>query len=241
MALKRIALGVVAAGMMATYAFAKPTVEEEIKRTLEPRLFDGVKIDSVKATPYGGLYEVRAGGDIIYTDRTGTYIFMGQVFNAQTSQNLTKERLDEINKIKFEDLPLKHALKLVKGNGKRVIAIFEDPNCGYCKQFRKTTLQEVDNITVYTFMLNILSEDSSIKSKNIWCSADRNKAWDEWMIENKAAPTAPADCETPNDAISALAQKMRINGTPAIFFTDGTRFAGAVDAKVLEAKLAKVK
>jgi len=229
------------AGAVISCTAAESSVEANLKKTIQPRLGEGVKIESIKLTPYSGLYEVRAGGDILYTDKTGEYIFLGQIFNARTTQNLTKARLDEINKIKFSDLPLEHALKLVKGDGKRVIAIFEDPNCGYCKRFRQTTLQEVDNITVYTFMLNILSEDSVTKSKNIWCSPDRNKAWDDWMLHNKAAPAAPASCETPNDKISAVAQKMRINSTPAIFFADGTRVAGAIDTKGLEAKLKTVK
>ncbi len=220
---------------------AEPTTEEKIKKALEPRLGEGTKIETVKATPYGGLYELRAGGDIIYTDKKGEYIILGQIYNAKTSVNLTKERVEEINRIKFSDLPLQHALKLVKGDGKRVIAIFEDPNCGYCKQFRKTTLQQANNVTVYTFMLNILSEDSAEKSKNIWCSPDRNKAWDEWMVENKMAPTAPASCANPNEAIFELGRKLKVNGTPAIFFADGTRLSGAVDLKTLEDKFAKVK
>ncbi len=184
---------------------------------------------------------MRAGGDIIYTDTKGEYIFVGQVFNAKTSQNLTKERLDEINKINFDDLPFESALKMVKGNGKRVMAIFEDPNCGYCKRFRQTTLKDADNITVYTFMYNILSEDSAIKSRNIWCAPDRNKAWDDWMIDNKLPKEASAKCESPNEKVSALGRKLKINGTPAIFFADGTRVAGAIDLDGLEAKLKTVK
>jgi len=121
-----------------------------------------------------------------------------------------------------------------------VIAVFEDPNCGYCKRFRQN-LQEVDNVTVYTFLYNILTPDSSVKSKNIWCSADRSKAWDEWMLNGKAAPAAAEACTTPNDKILALGRKMRVTGTPTIFFTDGSRIPGAIDAKGLEAKLAAVK
>jgi thiol:disulfide interchange protein DsbC len=220
---------------------AQTPVEANIKKVIEPRLGGGVKIESVKATPYSGLYEIRAGGDIIYTDKKGEFLFIGHVYNAKTSQDLTKERLDEINKINFADLPFDSALKTVKGNGKRVMAIFEDPNCGYCKRFRQTTLKEVDNVTVYTFMYNILSEDSVTKSRNIWCAADRNKAWDEWMVSGKAAPAAPARCTDPHDKIFALGRKMRIEGTPAIFFTDGSRIPGAVDLKVLEAKFASIK
>jgi thiol:disulfide interchange protein DsbC len=216
-------------------------IEAAIKKVVEPRLAPGVKIDSVKLTPYAGLYEVRAAGEIMYTDKTGEYLIIGQVYNTKTAQNLTKDRLDEINKIKFTDLPLESALKSVKGDGKRVIAIFEDPNCGYCKRFRQTTLKEMDNVTVYTFMYNILSEDSFVKSKNIWCSADRNKAWDDWMVSGKAAPAAPASCLTPNDKVLALGQKLRIQGTPAIFFADGSRIPGAIDTKTLEAKLSSIK
>lgn len=228
-------------GLVAACSNAEPPVEATIKKVLEPRLGEGAKIESVTATPYSGLYEVRAGGDIIYTDKKGEYIIVGQIYNAKTAQNMTKERLDQINKIKFSDLPTEHALKLVKGDGKRVIAIFEDPNCGYCKRFRQTTLQEIDNVTVYTFMYNILSEDSAAKSKNIWCSPDRNKAWDDWMVAGKPAPVAAATCVNPNDKVSALGQKLRINATPAIFFADGTRIAGAIDTKGLEAKFKTIK
>lgn len=228
-------------GVVASCTAAEPSVEETIKKVLAPRIGNGVKIESVKPTPYSGLYEVRAGGDILYTDKKGEYIFVGQIYNARSSENLTKARLDEINKIKFSDLPTQHALKMVKGDGKRVIAIFEDPNCGYCKQFRKTTLREIDNVTVYTYMLNILSEDSTTKSRNIWCAPDRNRAWDEWMLDNKLPGTAPANCKTPLDEITQLGRKYRINGTPAIFFTDGTRISGAVDTAGLEAKFKTVK
>jgi thiol:disulfide interchange protein DsbC len=216
-------------------------IEAAIKKVIEPRLGPGVKVESIKKTPYAGLYEVRAAGDILYTDEKGEYLIIGHVYNAKTAQDLTKERIDEINKIKFSDLPFESALKSVKGDGKRVMAIFEDPNCGYCKRFRQTTLKEIDNVTVYTFMYNILSEDSFVKSKNIWCAPDRNKAWDEWMVSGKAAPVAPAACPTPNDKILALGQKLRIQGTPAIFFADGTRIPGAIDTKTLEAKLASIK
>lgn len=222
-------------------ARAETPTEANIKKLIEPRLGEGVKIDAVKETPYAGLYEVVTGDDILYTDKNGQYLIVGHVFNAKTSQDLTKERLDDLNRIKFSDLPFESALKTVKGDGKRVIAVFEDPNCGYCKRFRQNTLKEMDNVTVYTFMYNILSEDSALKSKNIWCAANRNQAWDDWMVRGKAAPAAPAGCLTPNDKVLALGRKLRINGTPSIFFADGSRIPGAVDAKALEAKLATIK
>ncbi|MES2018536.1 MAG: DsbC family protein [Pseudomonadota bacterium] len=227
--------------LIASCNAAETPAEAKIKKALLPFLGEGAKIDSIRDTGVAGLYEVRANGDIIYTDKKGEYLFVGQLINAKTQQNLTRARLEEINKVKFADLPIENAVKLVKGDGKRVIAIFEDPNCGYCKHFRKTTLKEIDNVTVYTFMYNILAEDSAVKSKNIWCAADRNKAWDDWMVDGKAAPTAPANCENPNEKVSALGQKLRITGTPAIFFADGTRVSGAIGTKALEAKFDAIK
>lgn len=210
--------------------------ETAIRKNIEPRL-GGAKIDSIKETPYSGLYELRVGGDILYTDKKAEYLFIGQVFDAKSSKNLTRERIDQLNKIKFSDLPLNLALKQVKGDGKRVIAVFEDPNCGYCKRLRATTLKDLDNVTIYTFMYNILSPDSFEKSKNIWCSPNQVKAWDDWMINGKVPEAAPSSCETPNDKVVELGHKLNIQGTPAIFFTDGSRIPGAVDLKTLEAKL----
>ncbi|WP_374517982.1 DsbC family protein [Undibacterium squillarum] len=226
--------------LLAGSVMAETAQEQAVKKLVEPRLGDGVKVDSVVKTPYSGLFEVRVGGDIIYTDEKAQFLFVGNVVDAKSGTNYTRNRVEELNKIKFSDLPLDSALKMVKGDGKRVIAVFEDPNCGYCKRFRKT-LASLDNVTVYTFMYNILSEDSVAKSKNIWCSSDRNKAWDEWMLNGKMpTATAPANCVTPHDKVYALGRKLNVNGTPAVFFTDGTRIPGAVDAKTLEEKFASI-
>jgi thiol:disulfide interchange protein DsbC len=238
--LKRKLAVLLATGLIASCVGAENTVEANIKKAIEPRL-GGAKIDSVKETPYAGLYEIRVAGDILYTDKKGAYLVIGHVYDAKTSQDLTRARIDDLNKITFSDLPFDSAIKQVKGDGKRVMAIFEDPNCGYCKRLRQTTLKNMDNVTIYTFLYNILSEDSVAKSKNIWCSPDRAKAWDDWMIDGKAAPAAPANCATPNEKVLALGQKLHIQGTPAIFFTDGSRIPGAVDQKALEAKLATLK
>jgi len=219
---------------------AESAQEEAVKKSIEPRMGKNVKIDSVTKTPYGGLFEIRVGTDIFYTDANADYLFIGKVVDMHSYKDMTAERVDQINRIKFADLPFDSAVKLVKGNGKRVIAVFEDPNCTYCKKFREH-LKDMDNITVYTFMLNILADDSAAKSANIWCSPDRDKAWDEWMLNGKMPAAAPASCKTPNDKILALGQKLKILGTPTIFFADGTRTASALDAKALETKLATVK
>jgi len=240
-----LSFAVLAAGSV-NAAANKPAIEsgataEFIKKQFEARLSDGQKIDSVLKTPYGGLYEVRVGPDIFYTDDKAKYVFVGRVLNAQTQEDYTKARIDNITRIKFADLPFESAVKTVKGNGKRVIAVFEDPNCGYCKRFRQT-LEGVNNVTVYTFLYNILAEDSVVKSRNIWCSADRTKAWEDWMLSGKPAPAAPETCtSTPNEKIFQLGQKLRISGTPTIFFADGTRVPGAIDGKALEDKFATVK
>jgi len=229
-----------AAGLVTSCVGAQNSVEATIKKNIEPRL-GGAKIESIKETPYGGLYELRVAGDILYTDKKGEYLVIGHVYDAKTTRDLTRERIDDINKIKFSDLPLGDAIKQVKGDGKRVIAVFEDPNCGYCKKLRQTALKDLDNVTIYTFMYNILSEDSFVKSKNIWCATDRAKAWDDWMIAGKPAASAPASCATPNDKVLALGQKLKIQGTPAIFFADGSRIPGAVDLATLEKKLESIK
>ncbi|SDH13320.1 MULTISPECIES: DsbC family protein [unclassified Duganella] len=218
-----------------------PPSTDAIKKLIEPRLGANVKVDSVTETPYSGLYEVRIGSDILYTDKTATYLINGHIFNLTTGADLTRERIEEVTKIKFSDLPLDKAIKSVKGDGSRVIAVFEDPNCGYCKRLRQTTLKETDNVTIYTFMYNILSEDSFVKSKNVWCAPDRQKAWDDWMLSGKVPATAATSCDSPNEEVLALGRKLAIQGTPAIFFADGSRIPGAIDTKALEDKFSKLK
>ncbi|PFH09506.1 thiol:disulfide interchange protein DsbC [Collimonas sp. PA-H2] len=226
--------------LAATNASAETAQEARIKKLIEPRMGVGIKVDSISKTPYGGLYEVRTNGDIFYTDENADYIVVGKVIDSHTYKDLTKERVDQLAVINFADLPLDAAVKTVKGNGKRVLAIFEDPNCPYCKNLHKT-LQEIDNVTVYTFLLNILSDDSVVKSRDIWCSADRSKAWNDWMTNGKAAAAVAAACPTPNDQVLALGKKLRIVGTPTVYFADGSRTGSALDAKALEQKLASLK
>jgi len=221
-------------------ACAADATEAAIKKAIEPRLGEGAKVESVSKTPYAGLYEVQVDGDVIYTDAKAQYLFIGRVVDSQTYRDFTKEKIQAINKVKFSDLPLDLAIKTVKGNGKRTIAVFEDPNCGYCKRFQKTLL-EVDNVTVYTFQYNILAQDSIEKSRNIWCSSNPGKAWSDWMLNGKEASAAPATCNAPHDQVLALGQKMKITGTPTIIFADGSRIPGAIDAKGLEQKLATQK
>ncbi|RQO37427.1 thiol:disulfide interchange protein [Herminiimonas sp. KBW02] len=227
-------------GLAFVSAFAETAQEAAVRKAIEPRLGEDAKVVAVSKTPYSGLFEVQVNGDIIYTDAKAQFLFVGRIVDTKTYQDYTKARLEEINKVAFSDLPLELAMKQVKGNGKRVIAVFEDPNCGYCKRFRQT-LEGINDITVYTFMYNILSPDSIAKSRNVWCSADRNKAWDDWMLNGKAPAPASDKCTTPHEKVLALGQRMGVTGTPTIIFTDGSRIPGAIDAKALEVKLSSIK
>jgi thiol:disulfide interchange protein DsbC len=225
---------------LSAMASAESTQEAQIKKLIEPRMGVNIKVDAVRKTPYAGLFEIQTNGDIFYTDEKAQYLIIGRVVDTKTYKDLTKMRVDEINAVNFLDLPLESAIKFVKGNGKRVMAIFEDPNCPYCRSLHHT-LQSIDNVTVYVFMLNIVMEDSAARSKNIWCSADPKKSWEDMMLEGKVAPTAAADCATPNEKILALGKKLKILGTPTIYFADGSRAGNIAEAKLLEARLASAK
>ena len=237
--LKRILAFILLAPVLTLAQAADPagklTSESIIKRTLEGRL-GGAKIDTVTKTPYLGLYEVRVDSEILYTDEKMNYIFSGNIIDAKSMQNLTEKRLRELSVIKWENLPLEAAVKTVRGNGKRTLAVFSDPNCPYCKRFEKDTAK-VDDITIYTFLYPILSQDSHDKAKAVWCSADRVKAWDALML-NGTVPVA-ANCDTPIEKILELGRKYRINGTPTLVFVNGERVPGAIPADQLEKLLAQ--
>src|SRR5512140_1155022 len=173
-------LGPVMALAQAAEPAGKLTTENIIKRTLESRL-SGARIEAVTKTPYLGLYEVRVDSEILYTDEKMNYIFSGNIIDAKSMQNLTEKRLRELSGIKWESLPLDTAVKTVRGNGKRMLAVFSDPNCPYCKRFEKD-LAKVGDVTIYTFLYPILSQDSHDKSKAVWCAADKSKAWSELML-----------------------------------------------------------
>jgi thiol:disulfide interchange protein DsbC len=213
----------------------KLTSEAIIKRTLEGRL-GGVKVDAVAKTPYLGLYEVRLDSEILYTDEKMNYIFSGNIIDGKSMQNLTEKRLRDLSSIKWENLPLDSAVKTVRGNGKRMLAIFSDPNCPYCKRFEKD-LAKVDDITIYTFLYPILSQDSHDKSRAVWCSADKSKAWSELML-NGTVPTA-ARCDTPIEKNLELGRKYRVSGTPTLVFASGERVPGAIPGEQLEKLLAE--
>lgn len=232
---RTLAVLALAAGLMGG-AWAQDSAKlEQIKKAVQAKLPPKAgDVDSVTKTPFLGLYEVNAGGDIFYTDENVTYLFLGEVVDAKTLQNLTEERRRKLNAIKWDTLPLNKAIKLVRGNGKRKIAVFSDPDCPFCKRFEKQMLS-VNDVTIYTFLLPIASlhPQAPEKSKDIWCSADRTKAWYDLMLKDVAVPDAP-NCETPINEIAQIGQKHRINGTPTLVFADGRVVPGAVPASEVE-------
>ena len=228
-----LALTVMSLGL-AQVAFAD---EALIRKNLAERLPDFPKIDEVSKTPIPGLYEVRIGTELIYTDERGDHVIQGSIIETKTRSDLTQARIDKITAIDFAALPLKDAIVWKQGTGARKLVVFADPNCGYCKKF-ETEMQQVKDVTVYTFLYPILGGDSPEKARNIWCSKDAIKVWRDWMIEGAAIP-ASAQCDA--SALQrnyALGQKYRIRGTPGLVFEDGTHKPGALNAAQIEQLLA---
>ncbi|MEI7536693.1 MAG: DsbC family protein [Comamonadaceae bacterium] len=217
-----------------------PAQEATIRKNLAERIPQLQKIDEVSKSPMPGMYEIRVNGsEIYYTDGEGNFLLQGNLIDTRQRRNLTEERVDKLTAISFDALPLKDAFTIVRGTGKRKMAVFEDPNCGYCKRFERD-LQKVDNITIHMFLYPILSADSTEKSKNIWCTKDRAKTWQDWMVRDKAAATASCDISAIERNLE-IGRKHKITGTPTLIFTDGTRVPGAITAAQVEKYLTDAK
>ena len=216
-----------------------PAQEAAIRKNLVERLPGLPKIDEIRRTPMNGLFEVRMGNEIVYTDADGSHLIQGQLVDTRSRRDLTQERQDKLNAIAFDSLPLKDAITIVRGNGKRKLALFEDPNCGYCKRFERD-LQKVSDITIYLFLMPILGAESTEQSRNVWCSKDKAKAWSDLMTADKPVPASSPGCDT-----SALTRnvefgrKMRITGTPTLVFANGNRVPGAISSAQVEKLLAE--
>lgn len=210
---------------------AEPKNIAELQKKLETLI--GREVDSVTKLDYANLYEVRVGNEIVYSDAKADYLFVGNIIDMNTRINMTRARTDafleaSLPKFKFADLPLKSAIKIVKGNGKRQVAIFVDPNCGYCKRMEKA-IDPVTDVTMYIFLYPVLGPDSTEKSKAIWCSANPAKVWTDWMVSGTAIPGKDASCTNPLDQNLDLGKKLKVDGTPTLFFFNGKRVPGAVD------------
>jgi thiol:disulfide interchange protein DsbC len=213
--------------------------EASIRKSLTERLPNLPKIDEISKTPMSGLYEVRMGSDIMYSDAEGSFLIQGNLIDVKQRRNLTEERVEKLSAIAFDQLPLKNAFTQVRGNGKRKLVVFADPNCGYCKRFEKD-LQKLDNVTIHHLLYPILGDDSKVKSKNIWCAKDKAKVWNDWMVNGM--PPAAANCDSAAlEATTEFGKRQRITGTPTLFFADGTRVPGAVPLAQIEKLLADIK
>ena len=234
--LQLLSMSVALASLLSTsFVSAQNATEQKVKIEVQKQLGDRAKVTAVRSTPISGLYEVAIGSDVVYADASARYLIQGEVIDLKTGVNLTEQRSHDLNRIKWSELPLNDAIKVVRGKGTRQIAVFADPNCGFCKKLEKT-FQQLDNVTIYTFLVPLLSQDSAVKSKQIWCSSDKVKSWNAWMLDNQT-PSGQGDCATPLERNTALARKLGVTGTPAMFFADGSRISGAAPLANIEKKL----
>ena len=226
---------VLALFMVMSYAHAS---EKEIRESLQNK-FSGIgALEHIVKTPYSGLYEVIADGQLWYTDSKGEFLIDGNIIEAETRRNLSEERRRVLFAIDFDKLPLDLALVKVKGNGKRKLAQFTDPNCGFCKRL-ENELSQISDVTIYSFLYPIFP-GSDVMVRNVLCSANPTKAWDNWMLNGVKPPEAV--CDTPQtEQVRALGQKLRVNGTPNIIFGNGKQSPGYLPVAELEKNLSALK
>ncbi|HEX2566545.1 MAG TPA: DsbC family protein [Burkholderiales bacterium] len=236
-------IAAVALGLFCTLASAD---EAAIRRVMESKL-GGAKIEGIQPAPIAGLYEVRyraaEGIGVFYTDANANYIVSGKIYDARSSRNLTDETLRKLNAVKFDALPFSQAVKIQRGNGKRVVAMFSDPYCPYCQRFEKT-LQEIDDITIYVFMYPVIRPELAAQSKAVWCSPDRSKAWLDLALHQRP-PAVSATCETPVEKNLALGKSLGVTATPTMILPTGEKVSGGMQAadfrEVLDDAMAQAK
>lgn len=213
--------------------------EADIRKAFGSR-FPDTKITSIGKTPVAGLYEmVIDDNQVIYADQRGNYLIIGELVEMKTSRSLTRERMDKLLEVKFDSLPLNQAIKIVKGNGKRRLAVFSDPDCPYCQKL-EPELFKIKDVTLYIFPFPLpMHKEAVRKIKQVWCSSDRAKAWEDMMLRNRLPEKGRTDCDNPVDENIALAKKLRIDGTPALIFSNGRRVPGYAERERIEALLAE--
>lgn len=233
-------LSALAVALVAVFAYtATQAGDSDIRKSIE-NSFPGTQITSIEKSPIDGVFEVVTTGQqgplVVYSDDKGEYLMVGDLLNVKAKRNLTRERMDKLSEVKWDSLPLDNAIKVVKGNGSRKLAVFSDPDCPYCRK-AEAEFAKLDNVTIYTFAYPLpMHPDAGLKSKRVWCSQDRAQAWQDLMLKG-VVPGGKGDCDNPIDANLALGAKLRIDGTPALIFPNGKRIPGYVDAIRLEAML----
>lgn len=233
-------LPIALAMLSAMYAAALPADDDvavNLQKILAAR-FPDIKVERIGPSVLPGLYEIVTPSEIVYADAKAEHLILGQIVAVKTRENLTQQRWNELNKVDFNSLPFQQAIKIVKGEGRRKVAIFEDPFCPYCQELERG-LQGLDDVTIYIFLypLEGLHSGATDAARDLWCASDPAAAWSGWMLDRKAPPVA--DCkQTPLAPLAALAEKLKVNSTPTLFFPDGSRIPGAIDADKLESKIA---
>ncbi len=241
-----IAVPVISWAVISNSKDEKTSVSKETKEAIQKMMTENLKVPAndlkISNSPVSGLLEVEVQGQVIYVTPDARYVLIGHMLDTKNKVNLTQEKVEKSQSIKWSDLPLSNALTWQKGkfSQKRQVAVFADPNCGFCKKMEHE-LQKADNITVHTFMIPILSEDSMTKAVNIWCQPKNVDVWKDWMINGKNPPIAMSNCKNPIQANAELARKIGVNGTPAIVFIDGSRINGVITAEELSKKLDSIK
>jgi thiol:disulfide interchange protein DsbC len=228
---------IVAATCLAFTALAHAD-EASLKKAIEAA-YPKFKVDSITKTQYGNLYEVYMGGQILYTDDKFSFLIAeGHLVDPKTKKDITGDRMEELSKIDFNSLPLDQAIKIVKGNGSRKLVVFSDVDCPFCKRLEQKELSNITDVTIYTFLYPIqqLHPDAPAKSKLIWCASDRQKAWQDWILNNKL-PSSAGNCQVPLETVGELAKKYGVSGTPTLFFADGRRMTGAQPYEEIEKSL----
>jgi thiol:disulfide interchange protein DsbC len=234
--LTALLLALMATTSLATSALAS---EDDIRKSIE-HSFPGTQINSIAKSPVNGIFEVVTDGPegplVVYADEKGEHLLIGDLLNVQSRRNLTRDRMDKLTEVSWDNLPLDNAIKMVKGDGSRKLAVFSDPDCPYCKK-AEAEFAKLDNITVYTFAYPLpMHPDAERKAKLVWCSDDRAKAWHDLMLKG-IVPKGKTDCDNPVEANLALGAKLRVQGTPAMIFPNGKRIPGYVEANKLEKML----
>lgn len=214
-----------------------PDIAAKIRATLHERIPE-LPVKGLHKSPLPGLYEIDAGSELLYTNDSGTLIFAGRILDTKTREDLSSARWNEINAIDFNTLPFDLAIKTVRGDGSRKVAVFADPLCPYCRQLEQE-MQGITNITIYTFLypLESIHPGASVKAVNIWCAKDRSDAWTKWMVQ-KTEPDNSRCAGAPIDKLQTLGQKLNVDSTPTLFTTDGKRTRGAIKHNDIEALLA---
>lgn len=235
--MNRLAKFLLFPAVLLAFAACAQADETAIRKALQEKAPD-VAIEKITRTPYGGLYEVFFQDQIVYTDENGSFVIQGRLIDLKTDTDVTMQRRNELSRINFNGLPLNLAIKTVKGNGKRKLAIFSDPDCPYCKRLEQE-LESITDVTIYTFLYPIdsLHPAAREKARAIWCAQDQVKTWNDLMLRGVVPPT-PENCEAPIQKIVELGDKFRVSGTPTLFFANGRRVPGAVPKDQLEKMLA---